>query len=62
VGAVAIAFAIEAPAVRRGTGLEQASGQAKDLARLTRRVLSARLVALALLLVALATMAVARYS
>ena len=62
VGAVAIAFAIEAPAVRRGTGLEQASGQAKDLARLTRRVLSARLIALALLLVALATMAVARYS
>jgi uncharacterized membrane protein len=61
VGALAIALAIEGPAARRGARLE-GSGQVNDLARLSRRVRSARLVALALLFVALATMAVARYS
>jgi hypothetical protein len=60
-GALAIAFAIELPAVRREAGLE-GGGQASDLAHLSRRVRGARLVALALLFIALVTMAVARYS
>jgi uncharacterized membrane protein len=61
VGALTIAFAIEAPAARRSARLED-GGRASDLAQPFGRERSARLIALALLFLALATMAVARYS
>jgi len=61
VGALAIAFAIEAPAARRGARLGEGE-EASHLEVPFRRERSARLIALALLFLALATMAVARYS
>lgn len=61
VGALAMAFAIEAPAQRRSARLG-AAGELSEVAQLGRRERTARLIALALLFLALATMAVARYS
>jgi uncharacterized membrane protein len=61
VGALAVAVVVEAPARRRGARLD-AAGESAVAGRLGRRGRAARLVALALLFVALATMAVARYS
>ena len=60
VGALVIAF-IEAAAAR-GEGRPSKDGAASRLGRRFHRERSARLIALALLFVALATMAVARYS
>jgi len=60
VGALVIAF-IEAAAARR-EGRPNEDETASKLGRRLRRERSARLVAVALLFVALATMAVARYS
>jgi putative copper export protein len=60
VGALAIAF-VEA-AVARREGRPNEDGAAGDLGRRFHRERSARLIALTLLFVALATMAVARYS
>jgi uncharacterized membrane protein len=59
IGALVIAF-VEARAARRDAWAIEAA-RARSLARLLPRERSARLVALALLFVALATMAVARY-
>jgi uncharacterized membrane protein len=59
-GALAIAF-VEARPARRDDWANEGT-RARSLARLFRRERSARWVALALLFVALATMAVARYS
>jgi uncharacterized membrane protein len=59
-GALAIAV-VEARAARRDAWANEGT-RARSLARLFRRERTARLVALALLFVALATMAVARYS
>jgi hypothetical protein len=61
VGALAITFAIEAPAARRGAWLNE-DARANHLAQPFGRERSARLIALALLFLAPATMAVARYS
>jgi uncharacterized membrane protein len=60
VGALAIAF-IETTAARRSARLDEGA-RASNLGGLFRRESSARLIALALLFLALATMAVARYS
>ena len=61
VGALAIAFVIEAAAARRDAHLDEGT-RARLHAPTFRRERSARFVALALLFFALATMAVARYS